>query len=120
MLPSLTACTSLVSESTNVIAFITKEIAVTWNIKSIGPPSEIIVVKISIYCSAYAYIQVMVHYIMPQFTTAAAKTIRPYIRGRIHQYPSTVQRRSIYKNNLCFVFVGFVCFRIQYFYTGSS
>src|ERR1700722_7577935 len=60
----------------------------------------------------------MIHQVMPQFTAAATQPIGPDIGSGVHQYPGTVQRRSIQKHDLGFVLDRLIRLRIQHLYAG--
>ena len=116
MIIPFTASSTLIAKATQIIPFVAKKIAIPGNIDTIGASAEIILVLITLYMSAGAHTQMMVHQVMPQFAAAAAQSVGPYIRSGIHQYPGAVQRRRIQENDLCKILVGLVRFRIQYLY----
>src|SRR5579863_4353971 len=71
------AATTLISESTHIIAFITSDISELRNIDTVGSSSEIIFILKSFNLTASASTQVMIHNIMSQFAAAAPQSVRP-------------------------------------------
>src|SRR4051812_13300228 len=62
----------------------------------------------------------VVHNVMSKLSAAAAKTIRPYISSRVHHYPGGIKCTGIQEYNLGIIYVCFISFSIQYFYTGCT
>src|SRR5262249_4528981 len=99
---------TLVTKPTHIIPFFTKQVAETGNIKTCRAPAEIIFVLIAVHGTRSAYPEMMVHQVMAQFAAAAAQSARPYIRGRIEQYPGAVHGRSAQEDHLGSIFNGFI------------
>src|SRR5688500_5658604 len=96
---ALPACSALVAIAPQKISFVAKKIRKTRNVKSIGPAAKIIFVFKAVYGAAGAQHVMMVHYIITQLTRTASQTSGPYIGGRIHEHPGTVERRCIEEND---------------------
>src|SRR5580692_1578413 len=77
MSPTFATSTTLVTKSTDIVSFVSKEIAESWNIHSVGAASSIVFVFVSVNGSTGPYSQVVIHQVMPQFAAAASQSVRP-------------------------------------------
>src|ERR1044072_7420389 len=92
MVPSFTAGATLVTKATQVVfSLIAVEVGRAGDVKNIGATAGTVFIFKAFHASAGAQHIVMIHYIMAQFSAAAAQALRPDVGGRVHQHPGGVR-----------------------------
>src|SRR5437763_10582394 len=76
--PSLAAGSTLVAKSTDIISFIAKQISKSGHIYSVWTATIIVFIIVSFGNAGCSATEVMIHYVMSQFSAAAAQSVRPY------------------------------------------
>src|SRR4029078_624422 len=75
---------ALVAKASDIISFITKEIAIAWYVNAVCTSSEIIFILIALDRAGSPNVKMVIHNIMPELATAAPQSIGPHICGRVH------------------------------------
>ena len=97
--PSFARGAALVAKTPHIVAFVAKKVGKAHHVNAIRPAAKIILVFITFHSARGAKVIVVIHYVMPQLSAAAAQPARPYIRSRVHQHPGAVQRGGVHKND---------------------
>src|SRR5690606_38187436 len=118
--PILAAGGTLVTKTAQVVALLIAQVAEAWNIETRRATAVVVLVFVAFNGAARANAEMMVHYVVAQFTAAAAQAAFPDIGGGIHQNPGGVKAGGVEEHHIGGEFIGLVGFGVDHLNTAGA